>query len=417
MLYLYSVLIVLMLPFFFVRLALKSKEHSGYWNFWLERLGFFSKGSHHSIWVHAVSVGEVVVAIELINKLLQDFPKEKIIVTVMTPTGRDRVNITYKDNARVSCCYLPYDISLSINNFIKKFKPKALIIIETEIWPMLLHTVGLAKIPVVLVNARMSQKSCRGYARFFPLIKKALSNVSLIISQYNTDKKRFRFLSGDRSKEIITAGSIKYDFTPEVVNIERLHDKIVLMASCIHPGEEEYIFYAYKLLRKNNPGLQLIVAPRHIHNCEKFILSFTQVNPAINPALYSECDGKFSDVMFVDKMGVLASCYKQSDIVFIGGSFVSKGGQNPLEAASYSKPILMGPSRYNFSTITKKLEQDNALISVSDSLSLQKEVAKLIADKDYCINVGKVAFDHVMNNKGALELNIKHIKKILQGVL
>lgn len=410
---LYNILIVLLLPLLFLRLVIKAKDDVEYVSSVWERVGIYFKAQPCRIWVHAVSVGEVVAATAIIDRMLQKYPKDKIIVSVMTPTGKSRLRKIYQQESRVNSCFIPYDIGFFIKSFIKKFKPEILIIMETEIWPSMLSVTRNANIPIILANARMSAKSCRKYARFRSLSNFALSNITLIAAQYPYDAKRFAFLLGGNKKNIVTLGSVKYDLVPNPE--EKGKENIpTFIASCTHIGEEEHIFEAYKRLKQDFKDLRLIVAPRHIHRCNELSKVLQEYIPEITFGYYSEQGIGNVDVVFVDEIGVLDACYKNSNMVFIGGSLVDRGSQSPLEAASLGKSIFIGPSTYNFKAIVQDLAKSGGLITVYDANSIVKEVTKMLLDPKLMAERGIAAANHVAANQGSSDLHMQYIKGFLQ---
>lgn len=413
MLFLYNVFIVLLLPVLFLRLVIKAKDDVQYISCIWERVGLYFEAPPCRVWVHAVSVGEVVAATALIDRLLRKYPQDKIIVSVMTPTGKSRLRKIYQHEPRIHCCFLPYDVSFFMKSFIKKFQPEILIIMETEIWPSMLNVTHNANIPIILANARMSAKSCRKYAKFRSLSKFALSNIDIIAAQYPYDAKRFAFLLGGSKKNIVTLGSVKYDLLPNPKETA-IEDRLTFIASCTHPGEEEHIFAAYKVLKQEFKDLRLIMAPRHVHRCDDLSKMLQEYMPDMTYGYYSKQGIGNVDVVFVDKIGVLDSCYNQSNIVFIGGSLVERGAQSPLEAASLGKPILIGPSTYNFKAIVQDLAKSGGLISIHDADSIAKEVAKMLLDPTLIAEIGIAAANHVAANQGAADLHMQYITDFLQ---
>ncbi|MEE3003258.1 MAG: 3-deoxy-D-manno-octulosonic acid transferase [Pseudomonadota bacterium] len=421
----YNFFLILFLPSLFLRLTIKARTDTDYLRGWLQRLGIYNLDKvdvQNSLWFHAVSVGEVVAASSLIDECLKLFPDYNIVITVSTPTGKKRANNFYSKNNQVVVVYLPYDLDLFIKRFLDIFKPKIAIVLETEIWPNMLRVASRKKIPIILANARLSKKSCRSYARIKKFTAEVMSNLSLIGAQSRQDLKRFNFLSENNSPKILTLGNIKYDFAKKItmqktlIEYTSLENRLVIMAASTHPGEEEIILNVYRNLKPKFSNLVLICAPRHSFR-SKSLFEHNKANfPEIRSTLYSDYikSKADADVIFIDEMGVMLDLYRASDVVFVGGSFIEHGGKNPIEPAALQKAILMGPSRYNFSFVTRQLIKCGGLLPVNNHIELQDKIIALLESKPMREKMGKAAIENVISLSGATHKHLEFIKCFLR---
>jgi len=406
------------LPFALLRILLRDAKNSNWIRKLKNQLGFVPKISGKVIWLHCVSVGEFNAAKPLIDKIFIKFPLHQIVISTTTITGSEAVEKHYK--RRVIHCFFPFDVPFIVNSFLKKIKPVACILLETEIWPNLITKLKHKNIPVMLVNARLSKKSFKKYNKFSPkLVSATLNSLSIICSQNESSSKRF--ISLGASNNIITTGSLKFD-SNEPNNsgtIQALKNitgdrKIVVFAST-RKGEEFQIIKSYLALKSKFNALLLIV-PRHP---ERFNEVFDMANETgLNVERRSLADHyeQDTDILIGDSMGEMTSYLNISDIAFIGGSLTNNGGQNMLEAAALSKPIIFGPSVFNFEEISKGLLDDGSAIQVSNAEELMKTISELLLDDGKRRLIGESAKTTFENNRGATTKIFKaiapHIKDI-----
>jgi 3-deoxy-D-manno-octulosonic-acid transferase len=416
--FLYTVLIILTLPFAILRILLRDTKNSNWIRKLKNQLGFVPKISGKVIWLHCVSVGEFNAAKPLIDKIFIKFPLHQIVISTTTNTGSEAVERHYK--SQVIHCFFPFDVPFIVSSFLKKIKPVACILLETEIWPNLITKLKHKNIPVMLVNARLSKKSFKKYNKFSPkLVSATLNSLSIICSQNESSSKRF--ISLGASNNIITTGSLKFD-SNEPNNsgtIQALKNitgdrKIVVFAST-RKGEEFQIIKSYLALKSKFNALLLIV-PRHP---ERFNEVFDMANETgLNVERRSLADHyqQDTDILIGDSMGEMTSYLNISDIAFIGGSLTNNGGQNMLEAAALSKPIIFGPSVFNFEEISKGLLDDGSAIQVSNAEELMKTISELLLDDGKRRLIGESAKTTFENNRGATTKIFKaiapHIKDI-----
>lgn len=406
---LYTALLYLIQPFVWLRLLLRSRKAPAYRKRWAERYGFCrGKVAPDGIMLHSVSVGETLAAIPLVRALRHRYPTLPITVTTMTPTGSERVQSAFGQN--VHHVYLPYDLPCAMNRFLNTVRPKLVIVMETELWPNMITALNKRKIPLVIANARLSERSAKGYKKLGSFTRRLMSRITLIAAQNEEDAGRFLELGAKRSQLTVT-GSIKFDIsvTPELaaraITLRRQwapHRK-VWIATSTHDGEESIILDAHRQLLAKFPNLLLILVPRHPERfkdakelVQKGGFSFTLRSSG-------EIPSGSTQVVIGDSMGELMMLYGIADLAFVGGSLVERGGHNPLEPAAHAIPVLMGPHIFNFKDICAKLQQADGLITVTDAQSLANEISTLLIDEDYRLYYGRHAVEVLHQNQGALQ--------------
>lgn len=408
--YLYSFLFYLLQPVFWLRLLYRSLKVSAYRNRWLERYGFyFNKVKKNGIVIHAVSVGETIAAIPLVRSLQENYPTLPITVTTMTPTGSERVHDLLGNS--VSHVYLPYDLPGSMRRFVRNVQPKLVIIMETELWPNLIHQLHKHHIPIVIANARLSARSLRRYRKFGCFSKSILNKISCVAAQHPQDGKRFLHLGLAPSRLAVT-GSLKYDIALTDLHKEKIAQlrtqwnviRPVLIAASTHNGEEEIILTAFAELLKTFPDLLLILVPRHpqrFGDVEKLV-----AKKGLSYQLRSHHRVPTDEIQVVigDTMGELNILFGLATVALIGGSLVPHGGHNPLEAALHAVPIIVGPHTFNFSTICQRLTKNNALIRISeDPQNLSLVCTTLLTNAALRAKMGYNASCVLQQNQGSLE--------------
>ncbi|MWP61421.1 lipid IV(A) 3-deoxy-D-manno-octulosonic acid transferase [Gilliamella sp. Pas-s25] len=412
---LYTVLLYLIQPFVWLRLLWRSCKAPAYRKRWFERYGFCqNKVESNGILLHAVSVGETIAAIPLIKALQQQYPNLPITVTTMTPTGSERVKSSFGDS--VHHVYLPYDLPCAINRFLKTTQPKLVIIMETELWPNFICQCYKRNIPLILANARLSERSANRYRKLGRAISHLLSKISTVAAQNKQDGERFVSL-GLPSDHLAITGSIKFDIdltTQQQQKIAMLKqqwqlNRPVFIAASTHSGEDEIILSAFERLLQTYPNLLLILVPRHperFKTVEKLIndRGLNYINRSSN-----QVPTKQTQVILGDTMGELIELYGMADITFVGGSLVKHGGHNPLEPALHHIPIISGEHFFNFKVICEQLISANGMIICTSSAdALYSAVNTLLANKSNSQQIGEQAYQVLKQNQGALNrlLNI-----------
>jgi len=377
---------------------------------WHERFGFINwKNSNKPlIWIHAVSVGEVNAAKPIVSFLLKKYPHYQIIITTVTPTGANTVLQCYDDN--VKNFYLPYDVPFCVRKFIQKINPSILIIMETEIWPNLYQTCHYVNVPIFIINARLSQKSMKGYQLVSTLTKNTLKFVDKIAAQTEVDAERFIAL-GAQHEKVSVVGNLKFDIAiPQSIKEEAeplRHyfsvNRPVWMAASTHPGEEEIILNAHKRILSKYPDAILILAPRHPERSEKLSLLCKKMNFSLVRRTEEISFDSNHNVFLLDTLGELQLYYAASEVAFVGGSLVNTGGQNMLEPASLNLPIITGPYAYNFFEVSRLLLENEALLLAANDEQLALNVIELLSDANRRHVMGERAKAVILVNRGSSE--------------
>lgn len=411
----YSLLFYISMPFVVLRLLWRTQRDPEYGKRWAERFGHIPFAvKQNGIWWHSVSMGETLAAIPLIKLFQQKHPDVPILVTTMTPSGSKQV-IKSLGNS-VQHIYIPYDLPHLVLKFFKQLKPKLLVIMETELWPNLLFYAHQQRVPVLLANARMSEKSATGYARFTSLSKEMMENITTIAAQNKEDGERFLRLGLPPERLVIT-GTIKFDITISDELLAKAKDlraqwgldRQTWIAASTHAGEEEIILEAAKQI----PTALLILAPRHPDRIKEVISLCQKANLKYCLRSANELPDETTQVFLIDTLGELLLFYAASDIAFVGGSLIQKGGHNLLEPAALGMPVLSGESLYNFAEVERLLDKANGLIKIKTSEDLSREVNLLFQDANKRHQVGSAAKSVVIANKGATEKHLLLIEKNL----
>ncbi|MGE8406568.1 MAG: lipid IV(A) 3-deoxy-D-manno-octulosonic acid transferase [Pseudomonas sp.] len=408
---LYTLLFHLGLPLVALRLFLRGRKAPAYRERIGERFGFgLPPLQPGGIWVHAVSVGESIAAAPMIRALLARYPQLPITVTCMTPTGSERIKALFANEPRIQHCYLPYDLPWAAARFLDRARPRLAVIMETELWPNHIHQCARRGIPVALANARLSERSARGYARFAGLTRPMLAEMSLFAVQTETEAQRFRDL-GARPECVQVTGSIKFDLTIDAQLRERAaqlrgqwqaQQRPVWIAASTHEGEDELILAAHLQLLEHHGDALLILVPRHP---ERFNAVF-ELSAAQFPTLRRSTGAAVqadTQVLVGDTMGELLFLYALADIAFVGGSLVANGGHNPLEPAALALPVIMGPHVFNFLEISALLREAGALQDVDDAEGLAAAVRRLIELPRDARKMGEAGVAVMRANQGALQ--------------
>ena len=418
---LYTVLLHLALPLIVLRLFLRGRKAPAYRQRIAERFALkLPPLKPGGIWVHAVSVGESIAAAPMVRALLERHPELPITVTCMTPTGSERIRALFGE--RVQRCYLPYDLPWAAARFLDRVQPKLAVIMETELWPNHIHQCARRGVPMVLANARLSEKSARGYARFSGLTRPMLAEMSWIAAQTEAEAERFRQL-GARPECVSVTGSIKFDLTidPELPARARAlraswgaAERPVWIAASTHAGEDEIVLAAHRRLLTECPDALLILVPRHPERFDSVHVLCRREGFATVRRSSGEPVGAGDLVLLGDTMGELLFLYALADVAFVGGSLVANGGHNLLEPAALGLPVLSGPHLFNFQEIAAQLRKAGGLVEVADARTLQERVQQLGVDASRRQRMGRAGFDVLKANLGALERLLGGLEGLLQ---
>lgn len=401
-----------------MRLLWRGIRAPSYWQRWPERFGHspLLNDQQAVIWIHAVSVGEVEATRPLIKTLFAEYPQHQIIITTMTPTGSERVKLLYGDS--VMHCYIPYDVSFAVQRFLKRTHPQFGIIMETEIWPTMLLSCQRLNIPLVLANARMSERSAKSYARFANFTKTILQSLQFIAAQSDADRQRFKHLGAD-IKKVHAIGNLKYEISlptsleEQAIAMRNLWDnhRPIWVAASTHEGEEAIILNASRQVRAACPELLLIIVPRHPERFDRVTaLSQRAGFKTLRRSEHRPCPSDVQ-VLVVDTMGELPLFYAASDVAFVGGSLVPIGGHNILEPAALARPIITGPHYFNFNEITQQFLNADAAIQINDTEQLAETVIKLLQNSPQRAQMGDAALQLMANSQGASKRLVNLIKR------
>jgi 3-deoxy-D-manno-octulosonic-acid transferase len=409
--YFYSALLYCLIPLILLRMFLRSRVAPAYRARLAERFGVFTpdkdRGDKPVLWVHAVSLGETIAAAPVIEALLERYPRHRMVVTTTTPTGSERVKALFGN--RVFHVYAPWDLPGGVKRFLKSVQPDLLLIMETELWPNMLHYSQRAGCRIVLANARMSQRSANGYARFSTLTRNMLAGLNVVACQSQSDGDRLLTLGLSKNKLKVT-GSIKFDLELDAqirLTAEQLSeswhaaDRPILVVASTHPGEDEQVLAAFAQLRKTAENCLLVLVPRHPERFdtvyEQCVLDGWKVlrRSAGQPPSFSD------DIILGDTMGELLLLLSLADVAVIGGSLVEHGGHNVLEASAWGVPVVTGPHMFNFAQISELLTEAGAVITLDDPLKLGQCLADLFADRVKRETMGAIAQQVVADNRGA----------------
>ena len=421
--YVYSALFYLLLPLLVLRMLLRSRRAPAYRQRLGERFGFFHCPQELTrgkvIWVHAVSVGETLAAAPMVARLLADWPDHRLVITTTTPTGSERVQALFGDS--VFHVYAPWDLPGAVSRFLRKVRPALLVIMETELWPNMLHYSHRADCRIVLANARMSARSARGYARFGRLTSGMFSSLNAVACQSPADGERLLALGLPPAK-LHPTGSIKFDIEiddalrKEATSLRHaLQDRPVLLGSSTHQGEDELILDAFTAAREQVPGLLCLLVPRHPERFDSVYQLCLSRGLSTARRSAAQLAGPEHAVLLGDTMGELRLLSGVASLCVIGGSFIEHGGQNVLEAAAWGVPVISGPHMFNFSEITELLLQSGGMIQLAGAAELAPAVTRLLTDEPQRVAMGTAAAAVVENNRGALDRLLALLASELPG--
>ncbi len=406
-------LAIVFLPVILVAFIIQPKFHAGFW----QKIGFYSKNrsGKKTVLIHAVSVGEVNAVENLVKRMRKEFPDDYIILSTVTKTGQEVAQKKLSDHTD-RIVYFPYDFFFSVLSCLKALKPDKVIIAETEIWPMFLHISSLLKIPVLLINGRISPTSYNSYRHLKFFFKNVLNKFDKIYMQTDGDKERIINI-GAPSEKTFVMGNLKFDINKnlsenevnELKNQMKLGKNRLFVTASTHKGEDEIALSVFRNIKAQNPDAKLLIAPRHPQRYE-------QVEELLRAEKYSyskrSTGGNFetNDIIMLDTMGELAKFFSLAYVAFIGGSFTNTGGHNPLEANIWDVPVVSGPTVFNFKDIYKLLTSEGVAQIVLTEDEFITAVNKFYSNKEFHDKVSadcKRIFD---NSRGALDFVIEQLR-------
>ncbi|MBE7705163.1 MAG: 3-deoxy-D-manno-octulosonic acid transferase [Cyanobacteria bacterium SIG29] len=416
MLIIYNIVLIsvaiTLLPLILIAFIVQPKFRAGFW----EKIGFYNfdnKGKKSTVF-HAVSVGETNAIKELVNEYRKKHPEEIIIVTTTTRTGQEIANKSFKDVVN-KVTYYPYDFFFSVLSFLNKFNPEKIIIAETEIWPCFVTLAKLKGIKVYTINGRISPHSFDGYKKIKKLLSPVLNNYEKIYMQSNDDVSRMIQIGASQEKTEMM-GNLKFDITQNLSadEIKKYSDELktdvyrLFIGASTHKGEDEIVLKAFNSLKQCTEDAKLLLVPRHPQRydevCELLKNSGYKWGKRSNNDNFIE-----NDIILLDTMGELSKLFSICHIAFIGGSFSSTGGHNPLEANIWSKPVISGPCTFNFKDVYRTVVEKKCAVIVNNEDEFKSELISFYKDNEkyeqYCKNAQKV-FEE---NKGAINFVLERI--------
>lgn len=427
---LYNLLLLLAslgaLPYFAVQSLRTTKYRAGL----RQRLGHVPADivaalqGRRPLWLHAVSVGEVIAAVPLVQALRQCFPHVPILVSTVTDTGQ----ATARDKmAADAYLYFPLDYPWVVRGVIVRLRPRLFLMVETEIWPNFLRQLGQQGIPAMLVNGRISPRSFRGYRRLRPFMRQVLRSISHLSMQTKLDAERIIAIGAAPDRVHIT-GNIKYDLPLEALTQDEerdlrlelgLGDAPVFMAGSTHRGEEEIVVNAYVQARTRMPALRLVLAPRHLDRLDEIeaLLGSRHLSVRRRSQGRPNAAEAGASVLLLDTIGELAKVYAVGTVVFVGGSFAPIGGHNVLEPAAHRKAILFGPHMHNFHQIAAALLDAGGALQVQRPEALGHSVSDLLQHPERRQALGEAAYLVLRDNQGAIDRTVELIAQILSQPL
>lgn len=417
-----------MSPIFLLK---REKYAAGFW----QRFGYlpdFVKNENPVLWIHCVSVGETNAAKPLVEKLKKRFPNYRIIVSTTTKTGQELAKNIFKNTAE-TIFYFPFDWKFTVNRALKHFQPKAVLIMETELWFNFIREANKSGAFIALVNGRLSEKSVRNYSKIKSFIERVLRRIDLALMQNQADAKRILQL-GIRPSKVKVTGNIKFDQTLEKSDLTEIfrerfavsEDAPLIIASSTHAPEEKWVLDAFKKVFKNSPEKlpRLMLVPRHPERFEEVanLIKETGFEFVRRSAIESEKD-KSAEIILLDSIGELRAVYPLAELVFVGGSLIPHGGQSVLEPALNGKAIVTGFYTMNFAAVVKEFLEKNALIQIPKleeneiSYKLAETFSKILQDAELRKSLGTNALEVMNKNRGATEKTIEYLKHFLESNL
>ncbi|MGE0336233.1 MAG: lipid IV(A) 3-deoxy-D-manno-octulosonic acid transferase [Gammaproteobacteria bacterium] len=404
----YGVLYALLLPVVLLRLWWRGRRNPAYRLRWQERLGRYSTPPPDGapLWIHAVSVGEVAATVPLVRALRDAEPTRPILFSTTTPTGRDAVERQFGQG--VHHVYFPYDLEAVVDRFLGHFRPRALVLMETELWPNLLAICRARGLPVYLANGRLSPASARRYALLRPLVREMLHGIACAAVQTTADAERFSGL-GMRPERIVVTGSLKFDIhvpasvyeEGAAIRRELGQSRPLFMAGSTRAGEEESLLDALAMIKAVCPDVLLVLAPRHPERFDDVAELCRRRGFGLQLRSAGMACGAAVEVFLLDAMGEMMRFYAACDVAFVGGSLVPLGGHNVLEPAALGVPVVVGPHLFNFQDIAHKLFIGGSLKVAHDVNDIASIVVAWLTSSDLRDSAGRSGRAIVEANRGA----------------
>ncbi|WP_261823411.1 lipid IV(A) 3-deoxy-D-manno-octulosonic acid transferase [Vibrio neonatus] len=416
----YTTLLTLLSPLLFMSLLRKKEGKPSVGKRWIEYFGITPKLSgSQPIWIHTVSVGETIAAIPLIQAIKNKYPERSILITTTTTTGAEQAK---KLSDIAEHRYMPVDFSWCIRGFIKRVKPSCMLIMETELWPNTLNTASNSGIPIALINARLSERSSKRYKKFQSVFNLMSQSLNQVLCQHSDDADRFNQL-GITANKLTVTGSLKFDISIHS-NITHKGKELrkqlgtkrpIWIAASTHEGEDEIIYKAHQDLLKEIPDALLILVPRHPERFASVAKQALEYDFKVVSRTERAAVSADTQVYLGDTMGEMLTLISAADVCFMAGSLIGDkvGGHNMLEPAALEKPILNGPSFFNFKDITHQLIQEQALIICQSENEITDNLVQLFKDSTSRIQMGKNAYQVVAQNQGAVAKTLDALSSVI----
>lgn len=421
MIILYNILQLIVLPFLFLPLATVALLILKYRMRTLRRLGIGLKAgkknkNRKTIWIHALSVGEVTSALPLISGLRKEIPNVELVFSTATRAGSEVAEKLLHDKVDRFIPF-PFDIFPVIKRFVGIVQPDLFILVETDFWPGILSALKQQKIPSLLVNGRISEKSMQSYGRFSFFFKPLFASFQTLSMQTEKDKDNLIALGIDH-RQIETLGNLKYDTAlystssqNQPISFSLPPHEQLLVAGSTHEGEEEILLQSYKELKEKHPGSYMIIAPRDIHRGKAIQTLAATFNFQANCRSQINAGGK--DILILDTIGELNHVYSHADMAFVGGSLVAQGGHNPIEPAIFAVPVLFGPHMEDFSEISDQLIEAGGAIMVRDNNELSTTLHNLLTKTTLRQETGDAARTFILSRQGVIKRHLNLIEEML----
>ena len=425
--YLYSAMLWLLLPAVVALLLARGLRNRAYLGRMGERFGFFkTPRRRYDVWIHAASVGEVNAATPLVKALARRHPRRRLLLTTMTPTGRDQVRLTLGE--RVDHLYLPFDYPFAVESFLDRANPRLAVMVEMAIWPNLIAHGRRRGIPVYVVNLRLTERSLRRYRALQPFTRSVFGSVAGFAVQTEADRERVLQLVGDGNhgsspKPVVAVtGNVKFEVdlpaslreVAQVVRREWGTERTVWVAGSTHEGEEESLLRVFGSLKRRHPELLLVLVPRYPERFEGVWRLVRRCGfECRRRSAHDGALGAHVEVFLGDTMGELPIFYAACDVAFVGGSLVEVGGHNVLEACALGKPVIFGPHMFNFRDIGAMTLDHGAGVRVADEAQLEEAVERMIGDASYRSGYGENGIALVAGNRGSLRNTLDFLEPCL----
>ena len=412
---LYTLTVLALLPWAVLHLLWRARRQPAYLRHWAERFGRFAARNTNAplIWLHAVSVGETRAAQPLVAAIRRHYPDHRILITHMTPTGRETSEAIFGDT--VERCYLPYDTPWAVRRFLRHFRPQVGAIMETELWPNLIATCRNEGIPLLLVNARLSERSARRYARFPTLSREALTGLAAVSAIGEGDAGRLRALG---AREVGVFGSVKFDIAPPAEQIALgaefrawTRGRRIFLCASTRDGEEALILDAWRQAATN--GALLAIVPRHPQRFDEIAALGAAKGMTVARRSASGDVAEDTQVWIGDSMGEMFAYYAAADVAFVGGSLLDYGSQNLIEPCAVGTPVLIGPSTFNFPDVAREALACDAARSVASAEDLVSTACELLRDEAARTAIGAAGKAFAARHRGATERNLELIARFI----